>query len=199
LSRFSARFGDITDSKELFDAIDNANFNNNTDFGIDLGALWVAENYQVGVQWTNINEPEFKYPEVDTSRYRNLDLISFLRADETYVMDSQVKLESSLFTTDRRWSAHVGVDVDSATDPLGDEYQWATLSGAWSPDNKWFNNLRFGWRQNLAGTELGYLSGGLTVFRFVNFDVSSALNTVKISGTNLPQGLMVSLGFSIHW
>jgi len=39
LSRFSARFGDITDSEELFDAIDNANFQNDQGFGVDLGAL----------------------------------------------------------------------------------------------------------------------------------------------------------------
>lgn len=199
LSRFSARFGDITDSEALFDAIDNADFNSSTDFGVDIGALWVGENFQLGAQWRNINEPEFEYPEVDLTPYRNPQLIEFLIRDQVYVMDSQVKLEASFFTTNRRWSAHLGVDADSATDPLGDEYQWATLSGAWTPGNFWFGNLRFGWRQNLAGTELGYASIGATMFRYVNFDVSSALDTVKIDGTDLPQGLMASLGFSINW
>ena len=199
LSRFSSRFGDITDSEALFDAIDNSEFNSSTGFGVDIGALWVGENFQVGAQWVNINEPEFEYPELDLSRYRNPELIEFLLRDQIYTMDSQVKLEASLFTTNRRWSAHVGLDADSATDPLGDEYQWATLSGAWTPGNFWLGNLRFGWRQNLAGTELGYASIGATMFRIVNFDVSSALETVKISGTELPQGLMASLGFSINW
>ena len=199
LSRFSSRFGDITDSEALFDAIDNSEFNSSTGFGVDIGALWVGENFQVGAQWVNINEPEFEYPELDLSRYRNPELIEFLLRDQIYTMDSQVKLEASLFTTNRRWSAHLGLDADSATDPLGDEYQWATLSGAWTPGNFWLGNLRFGWRQNLAGTELGYASIGATMFRIVNFDVSSALETVKISGTELPQGLMASLGFSINW
>jgi hypothetical protein len=173
LSRFSARFGDITDSEELFDAIDNANFRNDQGVGVDIGALWVANNYQLGVQWTNINEPEFKYPE---------------------------KLEGSVFTSDRRWSAHLGIDADSARDALGDDYQWVTLSAAWTrPDSFWLPNLRFGWRQNLSGTELGYLSVGATMFRYVNIDISSALDTVKISGTELPQGLMGSIGFHINW
>jgi hypothetical protein len=200
LSRFSARFGDITDSEELFDAIDNADFENDQNAGIDIGALWVADNYQLGVQWTNINEPEFRYPDVDTSRYRDLEVVRRIQEDQIYKMDSQLKLEASLFTTDRRWSAHFGIDADPATDPLGDEYQWATVSAAWTrPDSFWMPSLRAGWRQNLTGTELGYLSVGATLFRYVNIDLSSALDTVKISGTELPQGLMGSIGFQINW
>jgi hypothetical protein len=38
---------------------------------------------------------------------------------------------------------------------------------------------------------------GLTAFKIVNFDVASTLETVKISGTNLPTGLMASIGFEI--
>lgn len=200
LSRFTARFGDITDSEELFDAIDNAEFKNDQGVGMDLGALWVADNYQLGVQWTNINEPEFRYPEIDISPYRDVQIIEAIRRDETFRMDSQVKLEGSLFTSDRRWSAHLGFDANAATDPLGDDYQWATLSAAWSrPDSFWLPNLRFGWRQNLAGTELGYLSVGATMFRYVNIDIASALDTVKISGTELPQGVMGSIGFHVNW
>ena len=200
LSRFSARFGDITNSEELFDAIDNANFRNDQGVGVDIGALWVANNYQLGVQWTNINEPEFKYPEIDVSPYRDARIVETILRDQIYTMDSQVKLEGSVFTSDRRWSAHLGIDADSARDALGDDYQWVTLSAAWTrPDSFWLPNLRFGWRQNLSGTELGYLSVGATMFRYVNIDISSALDTVKISGTELPQGLMGSIGFHINW
>ena len=200
LSRFSARFGDITDSKELFDAIDNADFKNDEGFGVDLGALWIGNNYQLGVQWTNINEPEFKYPEVDVAPYSDARVSEAIQRDQIYTMNSQVKLEGSIFTSDRRWSAHLGFDANSATDPLGDDYQWATLSAAWTrPDSFWLPNLRFGWRQNLSGTELGYLSVGATMFRYVNIDIASALDTVEISGTELPQGLMGSIGFHVNW
>jgi hypothetical protein len=199
LSRFTARFGDITDSEELFDAIDNASFNNDEDFGVDIGALWIGENYQLGVQWTNINEPEFRYPDVDLAPYSDPGVIDFLRRDQVYTMDSQVKLEASLFSSDRRWSAHLGYDVDAARDPFGDEFQWLTLSAAIARDSFWLSNFRVGYRQNLDGTELGYLGVGLTAFRYVNFDLSSALDTVKIDGTELPQGLMGSIGFQIHW
>jgi len=200
LSRFSARLGDITDSQELFDAIDNGDFNNDTDFGVDIGALWIGHNYQVGAQWTNINEPTFEYPDVDVSQYRNQKIVDFLQSDKHYKMDSQVKLEASFFSSDRRWSAHLGYDADEAKDPFGDEYQWATVSAALArPDSFWLPNFRVGYRQNLAGTELGYVSVGLTAFKYVNFDIASALETVHIDGTKLPQGIMGSIGFQIAW
>jgi len=199
LSRLSVRFGDITDSEELFDAINNADFRNDENASFDLGALWVAENYQLGLQWNDINEPDFRFPGVNLEPYTSNAIVDFLVRDQVYTMDSQVKFEGSMFTDDRRWSAHLGIDANSATDPLGDKFQWASLSGGWISENNWFNGARVGYRQNLDGTKLSYLSAGVTVFRFVNFDIASALDTVKIKGDTLPQGLMANIGFNITW
>ncbi len=199
LSRLSVRFGDITDSEELFDAIRDGEFRNDTRLGVDLGALWVGNNYQLGVQITNVNEPKFTFPDVNLEPYRDEGTIRFLQADQNYTMDRQFKFEASLFTDDRRWSAHLGYDADGATDPLGDEIQWLTVSGGFTTDSWWIPGGRLGFRQNLTGTKMKYLSLGVTAFKIVNFDISSALDTVKIDGQKLPQGLMVSLGFQITW
>jgi hypothetical protein len=199
LSRLSVRFGDITDSEELFDAIRDADFTTDENAGIDLGILWVGNNYQLGAQVTNINEPEFVFPDVNLAPYRSDAVIRALENDKTYVMDRQLKLEASLFSEDRRWSAHLGYDADSATDPMGDRFQWLTLSGAFATDSWWIPSARIGYRQNLAGTEIGYLSIGATLFKYVNIDIASALDTVEIDGDTLPQGLMGSIGFEISW
>jgi hypothetical protein len=199
LSRLSVRFGDITDSEELFDAIRDADFRTDEAVGVDLGALWVADNYQLGAQVTNVNEPSFVFPEVNLAPYRSPVSIGFLERDKKYRMDRQLKLEASLFTTDRRWSAHLGYDADPATDPMGDRFQWLTLSAGFTTDSWWIPGGRIGYRQNLTGTELGYLGIGFTAFRIVNFDIASALDTVKIDGDKLPQGLMFSIGFQIDW
>ena len=199
LSRLSVRFGDITDTEALFDAIRDQDFRDDNRLGVDIGALWVADNYQIGVQLTNVNEPNFEFPEVDLGPYRDEGIIEFLQDDQSYTMDRQLKLEASLFTSDRRWSAHLGVDADAATDPMGDDFQWMTLSAGFTTDSWWIPGARIGYRQNLAGTELKYLSIGLTAFKIVNFDIASALDTVSIDGTTLPQGLMGSIGFQIAW
>ena len=199
LSRLSVRFGDITNSEELFDAIRDADFTTDEGAGIDLGVLWVANNYQLGAQVTNINEPEFVFPDVNLSPYNSEEVIRALQADKIYTMDRQLKLEASLFSQDRRWSAHLGYDVDSATDTMGDEFRWLTLSGGVTTDSWWIPSARIGYRQNLAGTELGFVSIGATLFKYVNIDIASALDTVEIDGDTLPQGLMGSIGFEISW
>ncbi len=199
LSRLSVRFGDITDSEELFDAIRNADFRSDEGAGLDLGVLWVSDNYQLGAQVTNINEPEFRFPDVNLEPYRSPESVAFLQQDAVYTLDRQLKLEASVFTDDRRWSAHLGYDVDPVTEPMGDRFQWVTLSGGFTTDSWWIPSLRVGLRQNLAGTELGYLSIGATLFKYVNIDIASALDTVEIDGQKLPQGLMGSIGFEISW
>jgi len=199
LSRISVRFGDITDSEALFDAIRDANFSSDENLGVDVGALWVGNNYQLGAQVTNINEPKFTFPDVNLAPYRSETAIRFLQRDRRYTMDRQLKLEASLFTASRSWSAHLGYDADPATDPMGDRFQWLTVSAGFATDSWWIPGGRIGYRQNLAGTELKYLSIGFTAFRIFNLDISSALDTVKIDGQKLPQGLMASMGFEITW
>ena len=116
LSRYTARFGDITDSEELFDEIRNAQFRSDEGFGLDIGALWVGRNYQVGAQVINVNEPEFTFPDVDLAPYQSQNVIDFLERDRVYRMDRQLKLEASLFGAKRKWSIHAGLDADPVTE-----------------------------------------------------------------------------------
>ena len=199
LSRLSVRFGDITNSEDLFDAIKNSEFRNDTRLGVDVGALWVTDNYQLGAQITNLNRPKFGFPEVDLQPYKDQRIIDFLQRDQTYRMDAQLKLEASYFGEHRRWSAHLGVDGNAAKDPLGDEYQWLTLSTGFITNRRWLPNVRAGYRENLAGSGTRYLSAGLTAFEFVNFDISTSLDSARIDGRELPKGLMASIGFQITW
>jgi len=199
LSRLSVRFGDITDSEELFDAIRDNEYRHDEDFGGDVGALWVGDNYHLGAQVTNINEPGFIFPDVNLLPYSSEIAINYLQTDQRYRMDRQLKLEASLFTRDRRWSAHLGYDADPATDPMGDRFQWVTASVGYTNESWWLPSARIGYRQNLAGTELGYVGIGVTAFKIVNIDISSALDTTQIDGKKLPQGLMASIGFQITW
>jgi hypothetical protein len=199
LSRLSVRFGDITDSEALFDAIRDNVYRQDEDFGVDIGALWVGNNYQLGLQVTNINEPGFIFPDVNLAPYNSALAIDFLRSDQRYTMDRQLKLEASLFTSNRRWSAHLGYDADPATDPMGDRFQWVTASVGLATESWWLPSARIGYRKNLTGTELDYVGIGVTAFKIVNIDISSALDTTQIDGRKLPQGLMGSIGFQITW
>ena len=199
LSRLAVRFGDITDSELLFDYIRDADFESDTRVSFDVGVLWVGDNHQLGAQLTSLNEPEFQFPDVNLEPFRDDGIIQRIQRDRTYTMKRQLRLEASLYSNDRRWSGHIGVDANSAADPLGNDYQWLTVSAGYETRNQWIPGLRLGYRQNLAGTEKTYASLGMTVFKYINLDISSALDVTRIDGKKLPEGLMASIGFQVSW
>jgi hypothetical protein len=194
LSRVSVRFGDLTDSEELFEEIRNASFESDDNGTFDVGALWVGRNYQVGASLININEPNFHFPRGDLSSFTDPIVLRELSKDRKITLERQGKLEAAVFDENRKWSINVGYDTNPIVDQMGDEFQWATVSAGYATGSWWIPGLRLGYRQNLAGTKLKYASIGLTLFKYLNLDVASAFDTVKINGQDLPQGLMFNLG-----
>ena len=199
LSRVSFRFGDITDSQELFDSIRDNEFEDDQGFGLDLGVLWVGSGYRLGATVTNVNQPKFEYPSVDLSTYSDSEIIRLLENDRIYIKERQLKLEASFFSPNGRWTFNLGLDANDLEDPVGDEFQWFTASAGYATDSWWLPGVRFGYRENLVGTELSYLGVGVTAFRVVNIDLASAFDTVEIDGEDLPQGLLVSIGVDISF
>ena len=199
LSRFDTRFGDLTDADELFDAVRHADYRNDGGFGADLGLLWVSRNYSLGAMLINVNEPSFRYPAVDTAGLRAQQIVDFLAKDGKYVMERQLKLEGSWFTTNRRWTVNAAYDVAAVRDPMRDHYQWATISAGYATGNWWIPGVRVGYRKNMEGSELGYLGAGVTLFKVLNLDIASTTESTRISGTDLPRGLIVNLGIEISF
>jgi hypothetical protein len=199
LSRVDLRLGDITDSDEIFDSIRNADFVSENGFDFDVGFLWAGDNYQLGAMVTNINEASFNFPVANESVYSDLDIIDFLRQDRVYTMERQLTLEGSIFSGSRRWIVNFAYDANEVPDPMGDDYQWASVSGGYLTDSWWLPGIRASYRQNLAGTELAYVGVGVTLLKVLNLDVISTLDTVNIDGQDLPQGLMASIGFQINF
>lgn len=194
LAQVGIRFGDISDSEELFEDIKNAEFLYDEELSVDLGAMWISDYYQLGGALTNLNEPTFAFPAIDTSQLVNQQFIELANRGRVYTMERQIKLEGGLHSIDRKWTVNAAIDVDAAADPMGDDYQWASISAGYATKSWWVPGARVGLHSNLAGTELTYLSAGVTLFKYVDLDISSTLDTVDIDGHTLPRGLNISLG-----
>lgn len=178
-----------------------------TGVGLDLGAVWLANNYQLGFQATNLNEPSYDYAELKSScdGVDAVDLASCNAAlefaqkgdislREKYTMERQFAVEGATFVWDRQLSLAASYELNEVTDPVGDDYQWATVSTSYFSNSSFIPAVRVGYKKNMAGSELSYAMFGATLFKRLNLDFAYSLESVEIDGDKEPRSLYFSAG-----
>jgi hypothetical protein len=195
------------DSDDAGDAISDAISDDavsSTGVGIDLGAVWVSNNYQLGLTVANINEPEFDGAPIDStcgseSCNAAASLITAGKLDASgskYVMEMQTTVDAAVSTKGKQVTLGMSYDTNAVKDAVGDKYQWAVASVSYYGDSHFIPGLRAGYRQNLAGTELSYATFGLTVLKRLNIDLGVALETVEDEdGDEMPRSAYFSIGY----
>lgn len=170
---------------------------------LDLGVILAGRNYQLGASIANVNEPTFDYEGLgDCTGLSGADLNScnaairlanngVLSLNETYKMEAQMTLDAAIKSKDQHFSLAGSYDVNPIKDPLGDEYQWSVVSLSYFSDNFFFPGMRVGYRKNLVGSELNYLTAGVTFYRRLDFDIAYAEENEDGN-----TGLSLSMGYS---
>ncbi|AFU99475.1 conjugal transfer protein TraF [Simiduia agarivorans] len=196
LSGLITRIGDITDSESLFDDIRDADFNNTGNLSLDAGVLWASDHYTAGLAVTDIFEPTYDFNFVGSTGFNNPVVVAAFERLQTFKQARRWRLDSSYISDNKQWAASVSVDANAVRDALGENHQWANVSGSWKPDSFWIPSVRLGYSANLAGTHTKLYKLGLTFFNHLDLDLGLSQDTVRINGDTLPRGLNVSLGFS---
>ena len=188
---------DVSDS--VLDSDENEE--DSTALGLDLGALWVADNYQVGMTWSNINEPDFDKPDPSSnctaktgSDFSNCVLATELEAsgridfNGSFTMESQLSIEGALTHSNKHWVVASALDLNEVEGLSGGDHQWLSVSASYFSDSIWVPSARLGYRVNLAGSELSYAGFGLTLFGGVNLDLGVALESIDTGGDETEEG-----------
>ena len=176
--------------------------------GIDLGAIWVSQRYQLGATLANINQPTFDFEDLGScsglsgSSLTSCNAANALASDgklslsQRYKMEAQATLDGAITSRNRQWILAASYDVNGVKDPVGDDYQWGVISLAYFSDSVFAPGVRVGYRENFAGTKLSYVTAGLTFFRRLNVDLAYGLE--KIEGDSvLPRSMALSVGYDM--
>jgi hypothetical protein len=197
LSNTAVPLKDIENARSVFEALDKSNFSYQQGFGVDLGAIWSGKQYQLGATVTNLNEPDFQYPASNLSGFTNTTIIRLIRDSERYVMQRQLKLDGGYITSNGAWGINFGFDANAIPDPMGDDYQWASVGAGFASDSWWLPGARVGLRKNLAGSKLTYVTAGITVFNIINLDLAATTQTIQVDDRTLPRGLIANIGVQV--
>lgn len=200
LSRVGVAFDDDAADTLLDEYSDNRR--TESDVGADLGVMWVGHRYRIGGSLKNLVEPSFDYEAIpeDCQGSSGCELLNAhvergnVERQKTYTMERQLTLEGAVHSPDGRWLVGMAVDVNEIDGPFGedfnDAYQWLTLGASFESPLVWSPSWRVGYRQNLAGSELRYISGGVTVLDTLSLDLAVSTDTVG----STPRGGMLNVG-----
>jgi hypothetical protein len=177
-----------------------------TNFGLDAGLLWVADNYRLGLTFMNLNEPAFDYEAVGQNCAAGDDACFLAQAHsdeialkETHTKDRQAKLEATVYSDSRNFFLAGAVDSNPVRGPVGNEIQWATASTGYATNSWWIPGIRVGYRKNLAGTQLSMVTAGLTLFKTINVDAAYGLESTQYDGQSIPRTAMVNVGLELSF
>ena len=200
LARAAIRLGTLIDGAEqAFEDAADEDFVTDTALGLDLGVLWINEHFRLGATMANINQPEFEFGDISTiGSYTDAGVIKQIRDSNNYTLEKQLTVEAAIYTKSQNWVISAAVDTNAIEDALGDEYQWGTVSAAYATDTWFLPGIRAGLRQNLAGTKVKYLTGGVTMGP-VNLDLAYSPDEVTIDGETVPRGAMLNLGLEVSF
>lgn len=199
LTNVGVAIGDITNSEEIIQRIKTSDYEYSAGFDVDLGVTWAAKNYQVGASLLNAFESEYNFPELSRNIFKSQNVIQKLDYHRQFVLERQLRLDAAIFTEDRHWSLNMEVDANKVADPMRDNFQWLNVSGHYASDGWWLPSVRVGFSKNLAGSKLSYASAGITAFKFLDIDISSTLDTVRLKDQKFVRGLNVTLGVQFDY
>ena len=111
-------------------------------------------------------------------------------------MQRQLQFEASFNPLFDNWVTGISFDANAVKDPFGDEYQWATISTAYISSNWIIPSARVGYRANLAGEKLDYITLGATLFK-VTLDLAYGLEEVEIDNSKYPRSFIFNIGLDL--
>lgn len=189
---------DRDDGKDVGDLISDGldeNSKDTTAFGLDVGAVWLSDLYQVGLTVKNLNSPELEYGSLDnnaSARYFSGEL----DMNETHTMDPQFTVDGAVFTKSKAVMLSGSMDMNEVNDAVGDQVQNLHVAATYFPKHPIAPILRAGYQKNLAGSELSALNLGLGLFRGVaSLDVTYGLETVEVDGSEVPRQFGLQFSF----
>jgi hypothetical protein len=197
-------------SDVIQDEYDN-NINATTNVGLDVGVVWNADRYRLGLVVENINSPEFEYGAVgencaeraeNTLARSNCEAAAYfiqsegeIAARETYTKHARARAEG-WYSLSSSWSVSSSMDLAEYDDIIGQQNQWLHLALGYESSRLLLPSARIGYKANMTGAETSSVALGLNFIRHFGLDLEYGLDEVEVDGATYPRRLGFSISFA---
>lgn len=201
------------DGKDIDDVISDEYDNNlesTTNFGLDIGLVWNANNYRLGLTIENLNSPEFDYGVIgenctdrgENNEFRsNCESASYfiqekgeIKAAETHTKHALLRVDG-LYKLSDNWVIAGSLDLAEYDDVTGFENQWFHLVTSYDINSFKIPSARFGYKSNLAGEKTSSLSFGFHLFKYFGLDIEYGLDSVEVDDSTVPRRIGLAFSF----
>lgn len=211
LSKQVTRLEDL-DGEEVSDVIRDEydkNLESSTNIGIDLGLVWDADWYRVGLHLDNLLAPSFDYGNVgvdcesrpqNTVERNSCEIArSFvadgrLKSSESHTMHEIIRVDGLLKLTDR-WHVSGALDLAEYDDIVGFANQWMNFGMNYETKSRFIPSPRIGYQTNLAGSEVSSYTFGFSILKSISLDFEWGTESVEVDGDSAPRRFGFSLAF----
>lgn len=158
-------------------------------YGADVGVIWRAKRYQLGLSVQNINSPEFHYS-VNEAQLASDDV-----SGGSIEMTPRYTLDGALFFDRQQFVLSGSYDINTTTDLVGDDVKKVSFSGAYLPDYLFLPTLRVGYEKNLKPGGLSAIKAGAGFLSgMLNLDITYGLETTTVDNEAVPRRFGFHLG-----
>lgn len=176
--------------------------------GLDLGVVWDANAYRIGLTVENINSPTFDYGEVgvnctdiventasrdscESAKYFT-EITGEISAREKHKKQAIMRADVLVNLSDSV-QLSTAIDLSKYDDIVGDDNQWLHSAIIYNSNGYILPSIRVGYHKNLSGFKTSSITAGLTLFEIVSLDLEYGLESVEVDGTSAPR----RAGFSL--
>lgn len=207
----------MLDGRDISDVMTDEydkNLVSTTAMSVDIGVVWDADFYRLGLTLADINSPSFDYGAVgvncderepgsteQSACYATeyfIEVKGDLKAYETHTKHARATVDGALHIGNKWWLTSA-LDLAAYDDPVGFENQWFHLAASYETGGFWLPSLRSGYQVNLTGSETSSLNVGATFFKMLNFDIEYGLESVEVDGSTGPRRLGFALSLTEHF
>jgi len=187
------------------------NVETTNNISLDIGAVWEAPHYRLGLTLFDVNSPKFDYGDIGlncdqiqapSDERDACNIAAFFAIDRGEITTSETHTKHARLNTQatyklrKNWLVNASYDLAEYDNLAGLTQQNIHLSTHYNPNRWLFNGMRLAYNANVSEQGTSQLVFGVSVLNGLNLDLFYGLESVKVDDSEAPRSVGLALSIT---